>query len=123
VLPGDDVKITFPTAGTPPKAVSDTFTIVDFYESKMSEYDSNFVFVPIEQLEKARGMIDPQTGLPSVNSIQIKLRPGADLETVRDRLRQGFPPTCMPSRAGRTSRARCSPPSTWRWPFSTSSCS
>ena len=37
VLPGDDVKLTFPTAGMPPKAVSDTFTIVDFYESKMSE--------------------------------------------------------------------------------------
>ena len=91
VLPGDDVKITFPTAGTPPKAVTDTYTIVDFYESKMSEYDSNFVFVPIEQLEKARGMIDPETGLASVNSIQIKLRPGADLETVRDRLRQAFP--------------------------------
>ena len=31
VLPGDDVKITFPTSGTPPKAVSDTFTVVDFY--------------------------------------------------------------------------------------------
>jgi len=91
VLPGDDVKITFPTAATPPKAVTDTYTVVDFYESKMSEYDSNFVFVPIEQLEKARGMIDPQTGLASVNSIQIKLRPGADLEAVRDRLREAFP--------------------------------
>jgi len=47
--------------------------------------------VPIEQLEKARGMIDPQTGQPSVNSNQIKLRPGANHETVRDRLRQAFP--------------------------------
>ncbi|MFM8436431.1 MAG: ABC transporter permease, partial [Planctomycetia bacterium] len=74
VLPGDDVKITFPTAGTPPKAVSDTFTIVDFYESKMSEYDSNFVFVPIAALQRMRGMIDPQTGIPSVNSIQVKLK-------------------------------------------------
>jgi lipoprotein-releasing system permease protein len=91
VLPGDDVKITFPTAGTPPKAVSDTFTIVDFYESKMSEYDSNFVFVPIATLQRLRGMIDPQSGIPSVNSIQIKLRPGADLDTVRDRLRRAFP--------------------------------
>ena len=91
VLPGDDVKITFPTAGTPPKAVTDTFTIVDFYESKMSEYDSNFVFVPIDRLVQARGMIDPQTGLASVNSIQIRLRPGADLDTVRDRLRAAFP--------------------------------
>jgi lipoprotein-releasing system permease protein len=91
ILPGDDVKVTFPTAGTPPKAVSDTFTIVDFYESKMSEYDSNFVFVPIAALQRMRGMIDPQSGLASVNSIQIKLRDGADLEGVRDRLRQAFP--------------------------------
>ena len=91
VLPGDDVKITFPTAGTPPKAVSDTFTIVDFYESKMSEYDSNFVFVPIAALQRMRGMVDPQTGVPSVNSIQIKLKPGADLNVVRDRLRKAFP--------------------------------
>jgi lipoprotein-releasing system permease protein len=91
VLPGDDVKVTFPTAGTPPKAVSDTFTVVDFYESKMSEYDSNFVFVPIADLQRMRGMIDPQSGLASVNSIQIKLRAGADLESVRDRLRKVFP--------------------------------
>jgi len=91
VLPGDDVKITFPTAGTPPKAVSDTFTVVDFYESKMSEYDSNFVFVPIAALQRMRGMIDPQSGLSSVNSIQIKLAAGADLDQVRDRLRKAFP--------------------------------
>ena len=91
VLPGDDVKVTFPTAGTPPKAVTDTFTVVDFYESKMSEYDSNFVFVPIAALQRMRGMIDPQSGLASVNSIQIKLREGADLDHVRDRLRKAFP--------------------------------
>ena len=91
VLPGDDVKITFPTAGTPPKAVSDTFTIVDFYESKMSEYDSNFVFVPIAALQRMRGMIDPETGIPSVNSIQVKLKNEADLDLVRDRLRKAFP--------------------------------
>ena len=91
VLPGDDVKVTFPTAGTPPKAVSDTFTVVDFYESKMSEYDSNFVFVPIASLQRMRGMIDPQSGLASVNSIQIKLREGADLDRVRDTLRKVFP--------------------------------
>ena len=91
ILPGDDVKVTFPTAGTPPKAVSDTFTIVDFYESKISEYDSNFVFVPIAALQRMRGMIDPQSGLASVNSIQIKLREGADLDSVLDRLRKAFP--------------------------------
>jgi lipoprotein-releasing system permease protein len=91
VLPGDDVKITFPTAGTPPKAVTDTFTVVDFYESKMSEYDSNFVFVPIAALQRMRGMIEPETGITSVNSIQIKLAEGANLDEVRDRLRRAFP--------------------------------
>jgi lipoprotein-releasing system permease protein len=91
VLPGDDVKVTFPTAGTPPKAVTDTFTVVDFYESKMSEYDANFVFVPIAALQRMRGMVDPQSGVTSVNSIQIKLAPGADLDEVRDRLRKAFP--------------------------------
>ena len=76
VLPGEDVQLTFPTAGTPPKAVSDKFTIVDFYESKMLEYDSTFVFMPIKELQRLRGMIDPSTGVGYVNAIEIKLRPG-----------------------------------------------
>jgi len=92
LLPGDDVQLTFSTAGTPPKASSDDFTIVDFYESKMSEYDSSFVFVPIEKLQKLRGMIDPGTGIGRVNSIQIKLKPGVDGDEVRDRLRAVFAP-------------------------------
>ncbi|MBI3837855.1 MAG: ABC transporter permease [Planctomycetia bacterium] len=91
VLPGDDVKITLPTAGTPPKAVSDNFTIVDFYESKMSEYDSNFVFVPIEKIQQMRGMIDPVTGIGNVTSIQIKLHDDANGKLVRDKLRAAFP--------------------------------
>ena len=51
-LPGDDVKLTFPTAGVPPKAVSDNFTVVDFYESRMAEYDATFIFVPIRKLQE-----------------------------------------------------------------------
>ena len=89
-LPGDDVKLTFPTVGQPPKAVSDSFTIVDFYESKMSEYDSKFVFVPIRKLQKLRGMIDPTTGVGWINAIQIKLKPGTDGMAVRDELRAAF---------------------------------
>ena len=95
VIANTGKKVDLPEAqqasSTPPKAVSDTFTIVDFYESKMSEYDSNFVFVPIAELQRMRGMIEPQTGIPSVNSIQIKLVPGADLDEVRNRLRKAFP--------------------------------
>ena len=92
VVPGDDVKLTFPTAGTPPKAVSSSFTVVDFYQSKMSEYDSAFVFAPIGKLQEMRGMVDPTTGVANVNSIQIKLKPGANLNEIRDKLRSAFPP-------------------------------
>ena len=59
-LPGDDVKLTFPTGRHAAQGPSsDDFTIVDFYESKMSEYDASFVFVPIRKLQELRGMIDP----------------------------------------------------------------
>jgi len=90
-LPGDDVQLTLPTAGTPPKPISDTFTVVDFYESKMSEYDSSLVFVPIRKLQALRGMIDPTTGQGMISSIQIKLKPGVDGAKVRDQLRLKFP--------------------------------
>jgi lipoprotein-releasing system permease protein len=92
VLPGDDVKITIPTAGQPPKAVSETFTIVDFYESKMSEYDSGFVFVPLKKLQQLRGMINPSTGVGNVTSIQIRLKPGVDGDEICRKLRAAFPP-------------------------------
>ncbi len=92
LLPGDDIRLTFPTAGTPPQAISDRFTVVDFYESKMSEYDSGFVFVPIRKLQELRGMIDPSTGVGYISAIQIKLKPGADGNEVRDRLRAAFDP-------------------------------
>ncbi len=91
MLPGDDVKLTFPTVGMPPKILSDEFTVVDLYESKMSEYDSRFVFVPIRKLQELRGMIDPTTGVGMFNSIQIKLKPGVDGNMVRDLLAAQFP--------------------------------
>ena len=92
LLPGDDVKITLPTAGQPPKAVSETFTVVDFYESKMSEYDSGFVFVPLKKLQQLRGMINPSTGIGYVTSIQIRLKPGVDGDEICRQLRAAFPP-------------------------------
>lgn len=93
ILPGDDVKLTFPNcfaSSGKPEARSDDFTIVDFYESKMSEYDSSFVFVPIEKLQQLRGGIDPTTGVALANSIQIRLKPGANALAVRDKLRASF---------------------------------
>lgn len=91
IVPGDDVSLTFPTVGTPPKAASSNFTVVDLYESKMSEYDASLVFVPLEELQRQRGMIEPRSGVGYVTSIQIKLKDDADLDHVRDLLREAFP--------------------------------
>ncbi|MGI8982876.1 MAG: ABC transporter permease [Pirellulaceae bacterium] len=90
--PGDDVTVTFASAGQKPQALNQQFTVVDFYESKMSEYDSGFVFVPLKALQEARGMTD------AVTTIQLKLRPGADLNAIRDKLRARFPAEEYPYR-------------------------
>ncbi|MGN6548178.1 MAG: ABC transporter permease, partial [Aureliella sp.] len=95
VHPGDDVTVTFPTAGSPPRAVNEKFTVVDFYESKMSDYDMTFAFVPLDKLQKYRGMIDPTSKVGAVSSIQLRLRKGADLDLARDRLRAAFPMEMM----------------------------
>jgi lipoprotein-releasing system permease protein len=94
VLPGDDVQICYPTAAKPPKVLPASFTVVDFYESKMPDYDSNFVFVPIHELQRIRGMVDPATHIANCNTIQIRLKKGVELNTVRDLLRSNpkFPP-------------------------------
>jgi lipoprotein-releasing system permease protein len=84
-LPGDDIKASFLLSGYPPQVVSQEYTIVDFYESKMSEYDSNFAFVPLAALQKDRGMIGRFT------AIQIKLKPGVDADAIRDRIQAAFP--------------------------------
>lgn len=89
--PGDDVEVVFPNAGPNTKPVNSRFTVVDLYESKMSEYDASFAFVPLHTLQNLRGMVDPMSGTTSVTSIQIKLKPDADLNAVRDKLRMAFP--------------------------------
>jgi lipoprotein-releasing system permease protein len=88
--PGEDVTVAFASAGREPEARLEQFTVVDFYESKMSEYDAGFAFVPLAALQKARGMHN------AVTTIQLKLRPGADLVAVRDKLRAHFPPEQHP---------------------------
>ncbi len=92
VLPGDDVEVTYPMATTPPKPGSSFFTVVDFYESKMSDNDSKFAFVPIQQLQSLRGMIDPQTGVANFNSIQIRCKEGVEPSELRDRIQEAFDP-------------------------------
>jgi lipoprotein-releasing system permease protein len=91
IRPGEDVQIMIPTVGANAQATVERCTVVDFYASNMHEYDSMFAFMPLSALQKLRGMIDPLTGQGSVSTIQIKLKPGVELNAVRDRLLQAFP--------------------------------
>ena len=90
--PGDDVRMMFPNASDNAKVINQKFTVVDMYESGMSEYDSTFAFCRLDQLQEFRGMIDPSSQVRSVTTIQLKLAEGADLNAVRDALRRRFPP-------------------------------
>jgi len=90
--PGDDIQVTLPTAGSTPTFVSENLTIVDFYSSKMHEYDSNFAFMPLSKLQDIRNMTDPITGQGDASAIQIKLKPDADLNACRDKVAALFPP-------------------------------
>lgn len=93
ILPGDDFKLTFPTNSTPPTGTTANFTCVDLYESKMSEYDGRFIFLPLAELQQLRGMADPvDPRMNRVNQIQMKLAPGVDLDDARDRLKEVFDP-------------------------------
>ncbi|QDU73300.1 Lipoprotein-releasing system transmembrane protein LolE [Bremerella volcania] len=96
-VPGDDVRLTFPSAESPPKAINATFTVVDFYESKMNEYDAGFAFVPLSKLQSLRYMTHPELG-SAVSTIQIRLKPGVDLNQFTNKLRAAFPAETHPFR-------------------------
>ncbi len=117
LMPGDDVQLTFPNAGNPPRAINSYFTVVDFYESKMSEYDSTFVFVPIDVLQQDRGMIDPTSKVGYVNSIQIRAEGRASTAIwCGTSCERRFLPSCTTSPPGGTSKGRCWPPCRWKRP-------
>lgn len=89
-LPGADVEVTFPSVSRPPKPLSAKLTMVDFYETAMADLDANLVFMPIRELQRLRGMIDPATQVGNFNQILITTRPGTDLNKVRDQLAHHF---------------------------------
>ncbi|MEC9092231.1 MAG: FtsX-like permease family protein [Planctomycetota bacterium] len=92
--PGDDVQITLPAADGPGgslRPASAICTVVDFYESKMHQYDASFAFMPIEELQRIRGMIT-QEGQSAVTGIQMKFAEGENLDQIRTELTKAFPP-------------------------------
>lgn len=84
--PGDHVHITT-VSGYGLKPVTSGFAVCDYFKSEMSEYDSNYVFVPLEYLQTLRTMEG------RVTSIQIRLKddlPRAEMKAVVERLKGLF---------------------------------
>jgi lipoprotein-releasing system permease protein len=92
IRPGDDVQIAYPQASIPPKPLSGSMTIVDVYQYPLPIDNGSMAFVPLAFLQRARGMIDPTTGVGGFTAIQIKLKAGVDANAVRDKLRMVFNP-------------------------------
>lgn len=93
VKPGNDVKVSTVTAGTPKPAYFDA-TVVDVFKSGMSEYDSNLVFCNLEYLQHVRKMVTPNadgTESRAITSVQIKLKDYRDSDKVLEILRNEFP--------------------------------
>jgi lipoprotein-releasing system permease protein len=72
-----------------PGFVVDRFVCVDLFKSEMSEYDGNYLFVPLSYLQQIRGTPN------RVTSIQIKLHDYRDAELVTKALEKLFPPPFM----------------------------
>ena len=87
--PGTVVGLVFPASGDKPKPGYDDFTVVGYFKSGMSEYDSNFVFVPLERLQAMRLLVD-EKGRGAVNQVQVKVRKGADLAALSQAIQVGL---------------------------------
>jgi lipoprotein-releasing system permease protein len=81
---GDEVIITT-ISGQRLAPVYDSFVVCDYFKSEMSEYDANYVFVPLEHLQRLRTMEG------RVTSIQIRLKNYEDAKGVVDVLKKIFP--------------------------------
>jgi len=67
--PGDDLFVaTVGASGTKP--VSANFVVTDYIKTEMTEFDANVVYVPLEDLQRLRGMGD------RANALQIRLKDG-----------------------------------------------
>lgn len=81
--PGDEVCLTT-VSGAMLKPVYERFAISDYIKTEMSEYDGNYVYVPLDHLQRLRAMDD------RVSAVQIKLKDYNDAKFVKDRLNALF---------------------------------
>jgi len=96
--PGDDITITTAKVGMTgkPDTVSFNVTIVDIFNSGMSEYDGKLVLMNIEELQKQRGMLyydrNGEVIDSKITSVQIKLKNYDDAASVIGALSTIIPP-------------------------------
>jgi lipoprotein-releasing system permease protein len=84
--PGTKVGLLFPVAGrVKSEGGYDTFTVVGYFKSGMSEYDSTHVYVPLRRLQDQRKLID-LNGRGAVNQIQIKVKPNVPLDQLAEKI-------------------------------------
>jgi len=83
--PGDAVKI-MTVSAQKMQPVYDHFVVCDYFKSEMSEYDANYVFVPLDYLQHLRTMEN------RVTSIQIRMKDyAANKVVVKETLEKLFP--------------------------------
>ncbi|MBV8074939.1 MAG: ABC transporter permease [Planctomycetaceae bacterium] len=87
--PGTKIGLAFPAAGIKPAPAYDDYATIGYFKSGMSEYDSSHVYVPLEQLQRVRLLVDAQ-GRGAVNQIQIKVKPGVDLDRLARTIQDGL---------------------------------
>ena len=85
--PGTKVGLLFPMAGkVRAEGGYDSFTVIGYFKSGMSEYDSTHVYVPLARLQEQRRLIDVN-GRGAVNQIQIKVKEGVALDVLAGKIR------------------------------------
>jgi lipoprotein-releasing system permease protein len=83
---GSKAGLLFPVMGeTRSEGGFATFSVVGYFKSGMSEYDSTHVYVPLARLQDQRLLRDAQ-GRGAVNQIQIKVKPGVSLDELAAKL-------------------------------------
>src|SRR5262249_10930042 len=81
--PGDDVHL-YTVAGQQLAPVHARFLVSDYIKTEMADYDSNYVYVPLDYLQKLRGMEG------HVSSIEIRLNNPEEADAVVQRLQEIF---------------------------------
>ena len=77
---GHSIVLTTVSGGEKLMPVYDSFVVVDYFQSQMSEYDANCVFIPLEHLQTLRSMDN------RASNILIKLKNYQEAKNVVDAL-------------------------------------